>query len=214
MRAILLGAPGAGKGTHAVGISNHYDIPHISTGDLFRENVGNNTPLGQEAKTYMDKGELVPDELVIRLVEDRLSRPDVENGFLLDGFPRTIPQAEALWEMCEKNDMQLDAAIDLEAPYELIEKRIVGRRSCPECGKIYNIYFQPPKEEGICDVDGCKLVQRADDNEETVKTRFQVYQEETEPLIDYYKEKGILRSFDSTKPIEEVQEEVFEAFDK
>ncbi len=212
MRAILLGPPGAGKGTHAVGISEHYNIPHISTGDLFRENVSQETPLGLEAKSYMDKGELVPDDLVIRLVQDRLTKPDAQEGFLLDGFPRTIPQAEALWNFCEDNDIQLDAVIDLEAPYDLIEKRIVGRRSCPKCGKIYNIYFQPPKEDGICDIDGAELVQRNDDNEETIRTRFNVYKEETEPLIDYYKNKNILETFDSTKPIDEVQEAVYERF--
>lgn len=210
MRAILLGPPGAGKGTHAVGISEKYNIPHISTGDLFRENVGQGTPLGLEAKSYMDKGELVPDELVIRLVEDRLSRPDIENGFLLDGFPRTLAQADSLWKFCEEHDIPLDYAINLEAPYELIEKRIAGRRTCPECGKIYNIYFQAPQKEGFCDIDGCELTQRSDDNVETVKNRYNVYLEETEPLIDYYKDKGILESFDSTKPLDEVQEQFVE----
>lgn len=210
MRAILLGPPGAGKGTHAVGLSKNYNIPHISTGDLFRENVGNGTPLGLEAKSYMDKGELVPDELVIRLVEDRLSRPDVKDGFLLDGFPRTVNQAEALWKFCEEHDIPLDYAINLEAPYELIEKRIAGRRSCPKCGKIYNIYFQPPEVEGICDIDGETLSQRSDDNAETVKNRYSVYLEETEPLIGYYEDKGILETFDSTKDLDEVQSEFIE----
>lgn len=213
MRAILLGPPGAGKGTHAVGLSKHYDIPHISTGDLFRENVGKGTPLGLEAKAYMDKGELVPDELVIRLVEDRISQPDAQNGFLLDGFPRTIPQAEALWKFCEENDVPVDFAINLEAPYELIEKRIAGRRSCPTCGKIYNVYFQPPKVDGICDIDGAELVQRSDDNEETIKTRFKVYEDETAPLIDFYSDKGILKSFDSTRSLDDVQEEIFSTLD-
>ncbi len=210
MRAILLGPPGAGKGTHAVGLSEHYNIPHISTGDLFRENVGKGTPLGLEAKAYMDKGELVPDELVIRLVKDRLSKDDIKNGFLLDGFPRTTAQAEALWDFCEENGIPIDYAIDLEAPYELIEKRITGRRSCPKCGKIYNVFFQPPQVEGHCDIDGAELTQRADDNVETIKNRYRVYEEETAPLIDFYRKKGILKSFDSTKDIDEMQKEMFE----
>lgn len=208
MRAILLGPPGAGKGTHAVGLSKDYNIPHISTGDIFRENVSKKTPLGVEAKTYMDKGELVPDDLVIRLVEDRISQPDCANGFLLDGFPRTIAQAEALWSFCEKHNIPLDYAINLEAPYDLIEKRITGRRSCPKCGKIYNIYFQKPKVEGHCDVDGAALVQRSDDNAETIKNRYAVYEKETAPLIDYYRKKGILKTFDGSRSIEEVEKEI------
>lgn len=176
MRIVLLGPPGAGKGTQAKGIAGHYGIPHISTGDLFRENVGQGTPLGLKAKAYMDRGELVPDSLVIEFVEDRIERPDCERGFLLDGFPRTIPQAEAFWSYCEKNGIQLNAAIDLEVPFDLIIHRVSGRRSCPSCGTVYNVYSNPPETENHCDNDGTELIQRNDDNEETVKTRLQVYE--------------------------------------
>ncbi len=210
MRAILLGPPGAGKGTQAAGIAKHYAIPHISTGDIFRENVGKGTPLGKEAKSYMDKGELVPDELVIRLVEDRLSQDDTKNGFLLDGFPRTIAQADALWKFSEAHNIPLDAAISLEAPYEVILKRITGRRTCPKCGKIYNIYFNAPAAHDRCTVDGEKVVSRSDDNEETVKNRYEVYKRESEPLIDYYKGKGILDSFVSEGNPDDVHKKIID----
>lgn len=211
MRIVLLGPPGAGKGTQAKGISEYYNIPHISTGDLFRENISQGTKLGREAQAYMDRGELVPDSLVIAFVEDRVSKPDCKNGFLLDGFPRTIPQAEAFWTFCADRDEQLNDAVCLNVPDDLIIKMISGRRSCPKCGAVYNIYTNKPKVEGHCDYDGTALVQRSDYTEETVKTRLSVYEKETEPLIGFYKDKGILKEVDAAGPLEEVQRRIIDA---
>lgn len=204
MKIILLGPPGAGKGTQAKSISQAYSIPHISTGDIFRKNISEKTPLGVEAKGYMDKGQLVPDELTINLVKDRLTQEDCKNGFLLDGFPRTVKQAEALDAFLDGNKMAVDAALLIDVPSSLILERMTGRRVCPECGASYHIKNIPPKVEGICDLCGASLIQRKDDNEETVKERLDVYEKQTQPLVAYYKEKGKLISVDGTKDIDVV----------
>lgn len=204
MKIILLGPPGAGKGTQAKSISQAYSIPHISTGDIFRKNISEKTPLGVEAKGYMDKGQLVPDELTINLVTDRLTHEDCKNGFLLDGFPRTVKQAEALDAFLNENKMAIDAALLIDVPSTLILERMTGRRVCPECGASYHIKNIPPKVEGICDLCGASLIQRKDDNLETVKERLDVYERQTQPLVDYYKEKGKLMSADGTKDIDVV----------
>ena len=204
MKIIMLGAPGAGKGTQAKKIAAKYAIPHISTGDIFRANIKNNTELGQKAKTYMDKGELVPDELVVDLIMDRFKEADCANGYVLDGFPRTIPQAEALDKALSANGESVDYAINVEVPDENIINRMSGRRACVGCGATYHIQFNPTKVEGICDACGEKLILRDDDKPETVKNRLSVYHEQTQPLIDYYTKEGILKSVDGTKDLEEV----------
>ncbi len=211
MRLILLGPPGAGKGTQAVAISKHYDIPHISTGDIFRKNIKEGTPLGKEAKGYMDRGELVPDELVVSLVADRLGWEDAKNGFLLDGFPRTDAQAESLDVVLEEKGETLDAAINIVVDPSVLVERAVGRRICKDCGATYHVTFNPPEEEGICDVCGGPLYQRSDDTEETVKNRIDVYLDQTAPLINYYKEKGLLIDIDGEQQIDRVTEQIFEA---
>ena len=204
MKIIMLGAPGAGKGTQAKQIAGKYNIPHISTGDIFRANIKNGTELGKKAKEYMDQGLLVPDELTCDLVVDRIGQDDCENGFVLDGFPRTIPQAEALTDALNKLGEKMDFAIDVDVPDENIVKRMSGRRACLDCGATYHIVSIPPKKEGICDTCGNKLVLRDDDKPETVQKRLDVYHEQTQPLIDYYKEQGILKSVDGTQPMEDV----------
>ena len=204
MKIIMLGAPGAGKGTQAKQIAAKYNIPHISTGDIFRANIKNGTELGKKAKEYMDQGLLVPDELTCDLVMDRIAEDDAKNGFVLDGFPRTIPQAEALTAALEKIGQKMDYAIDVDVPDENIVNRMSGRRACLKCGATYHIVAIPPKKEGICDACGSELVQRDDDKPETVQKRLDVYHEQTQPLIDYYKEQGILKSVDGTVPMEEV----------
>lgn len=204
MKIIMLGAPGAGKGTQAKMIAEAYHIPHISTGDIFRANIKNNTQLGQKAKTFMDKGELVPDSLVVELIMDRFKADDCQNGYVLDGFPRTIPQAEALNEALTQAGDKVDAAIDIEVPDEAIIKRMGGRRACLNCGATYHVQFNPPKAEGICDVCGSKLVLRDDDKPETVRNRLNVYHEQTQPLIDYYKKKDILQTVDGTQDMNKV----------
>lgn len=204
MKIIMLGAPGAGKGTQAKQIAAKYNIPHISTGDIFRANIKNGTELGKKAKEYMDQGLLVPDELTCDLVMDRIAEDDAKNGFVLDGFPRTIPQAEALTAALEKIGQKMDFAIDVDVPDENIVNRMSGRRACLKCGATYHIVAIPPKKEGICDACGSELVQRDDDKPETVQKRLDVYHEQTQPLIDYYKEQGILKSVDGTVPMEEV----------
>ena len=206
MKIIMLGAPGAGKGTQAKRIAAEYSIPHISTGDIFRANIRDNTELGKKAKEYMDKGLLVPDELTCDLVMKRTSEEDCKDGFVLDGFPRTIPQAEALTKAMEERGMSMDAAVDIEVPDENIIGRMAGRRFCPKCGATYHLTALPPKEEGICDNDGEKLIIRDDDKEETVKNRLNVYHKETQPLIDYYKKAQILKTVDGTKSADEVFE--------
>lgn len=196
-RLIILGAPGSGKGSQCKWITKDYNVPHISTGDIFRKNISEGTELGKKAKEYMDKGALVPDELVIDLLKSRLDESDcVEQGFLLDGFPRTLSQAEALSEYLDSKGIALDKVINLEVPDEEIMNRAINRRTCenPECKEIYNLRDNPPKVEGICDKCGSKLFKRDDDNEETVSNRLKVYHSQTEPLIQYYSEKGILRT--------------------
>ena len=204
MKIIMLGAPGAGKGTQAKKIAAKYGIPHISTGDIFRANIKNGTELGKKAKTYMDQGLLVPDELVVDLVVDRVNQDDCENGYVLDGFPRTIPQAEALTEALEKMGQKVDFAIDVDVPDENIVKRMGGRRACVTCGATYHMVYAPTKKEGICDTCGGELILRDDDKPETVQKRLNVYHDQTQPLIDYYTSQGILRTVDGTVDIDDV----------
>ena len=204
MKIIMLGAPGAGKGTQAKQIADKYSIPHISTGDIFRANIKNGTELGKKAKQYMDQGALVPDELTCDLVMDRIQQDDCKNGFVLDGFPRTIPQAEALDAALCKINEKMDYAIDVDVPDENIVNRMSGRRACLNCGATYHLISIPPKVEGICDRCGSEIVLREDDKPETVQKRLKVYHEQTQPLIDYYKNQGILKSVDGTQPMDEV----------
>ena len=204
MKIIMLGAPGAGKGTQAKQIADKYSIPHISTGDIFRANIKNGTELGKKAKEYMDQGALVPDELTCDLVMDRIQQDDCKNGFVLDGFPRTIPQAEALDAALGKINEKMDYAIDVDVPDENIVNRMSGRRACLNCGATYHLISIPPKVEGICDRCGSEIVLREDDKPETVQKRLKVYHEQTQPLIDYYKNQGILKSVDGTQPMDEV----------
>ena len=204
MKIVMLGAPGAGKGTQAEMIAEKYGIPHISTGDIFRANIKNGTELGKKAKAYMDAGNLVPDELTVDLVIDRVAQPDCEKGYILDGFPRTIPQAEVFTKQLEKNGEKIDFAIDVEVPDENIINRMGGRRACPNCGATYHIKYIPPKKEGVCDACGTELVLRNDDKPETVKNRLNVYHEATQPLIDFYKAQGVLREVDGTKDMKDV----------
>jgi len=210
LRIILLGSPGAGKGTQAQSISNKYSIPHISTGDIFRMNISNGTELGILAKSYMDKGLLVPDNVTIDLVKTRLKEEDTKNGFLLDGFPRTIYQADVLDELLKEDSQKIDAALLIKVPRGFIIKRMTGRRVCPNCGASYHLEFNPPTQKGICDDCGSSLIQRKDDTEETVQERLDIYDFQTLPLIEYYTEKGILKSVDGTKAINEVFEEIIE----
>ncbi len=204
MKIIMLGAPGAGKGTQAKQIADKYGIPHISTGDIFRANLKQGTELGKKAKEYMDQGLLVPDELTCDLVMDRIGQEDCKNGFVLDGFPRTIPQAEALDAALTKIGQNMDYAIDVDVPDENIVNRMSGRRACINCGATYHIVSIPTKVEGICDRCGEKVVLRDDDQPETVKKRLNVYHEQTQPLIDYYKKQDILKTVDGTQPMEQV----------
>ncbi|MGN0483227.1 MAG: adenylate kinase [Lachnospiraceae bacterium] len=204
MKIIMLGAPGAGKGTQAKQIADKYQVPHISTGDIFRANIKEGTELGKKAKEYMDQGALVPDELVVELVADRIQQADCENGFVLDGFPRTIPQAESLDAALEKMGEKIDYAIDIEVKDEDIVKRMSGRRACVNCGATYHLVSIPPKKEGICDRCGSELVLRDDDKAETVKKRLEVYHAQTQPLIDYYTTKNILKSVDGMLSMDQV----------
>ncbi len=204
MKIIMLGAPGAGKGTQAKMIAGKYDVPHISTGDIFRANIKNGTELGMEAKKYMDQGLLVPDELTVRILLDRVAQDDCKNGYVLDGFPRTIPQAEVLDEALSKLGDKIDYAINVDVPDENIIRRMSGRRACLTCGATYHIEHVPPKKEGVCDTCGSELVLRDDDKPETVKNRLDVYHKQTQPLIDFYTEKGVLKTVDGTLPMEEV----------
>ena len=208
MKIIMLGAPGAGKGTQAKKIAAKYNVPHISTGDIFRANIKNGTELGTKAKTYMDKGLLVPDELVVDLVVDRVNQEDCTNGYVLDGFPRTIPQAEALKEALAKMGQKMDYAINVEVPDDNIVNRMSGRRACVGCGATYHLVYAPTKVEGICDTCGGKLILRDDDKPETVLKRLGVYHEQTQPLIDFYTKEGILREVDGTIDINDVFAEI------
>lgn len=204
MKIIMLGAPGAGKGTQAKMIAEKYSIPHISTGDIFRYNIKNGTELGKEAKKYMDQGLLVPDELTVKILLDRVAQNDCKNGYVLDGFPRTIPQAEVLEEALTKLGDRIDYAINVEVPDENIVKRMGGRRACVNCGATYHIEHVPPKKEGICDNCGSELILRDDDKPETVKNRLSVYHKQTQPLIDFYNGKGVLRTVDGTVDMKDV----------
>jgi adenylate kinase len=212
MKIIMLGAPGAGKGTQAKRIAEQYGIPHVSTGDIFRANIKEQTPLGMEAKSYMDRGELVPDELTVKILLDRVAKDDCKNGYVLDGYPRTIPQAEVLDKAIEETkdpsaigaDEKIDFAINVDVPDENSINRMSGRRACLKCGATYHIQYMPPKTEGICDKCQSELVIRDDDKPETVRNRLSVYHEQTAPLIDYYSNKGILRTVDGTKDVDEV----------
>jgi len=208
MKLILLGAPGAGKGTQAMNLKEKYDIPHISTGDIFRANIKNGTELGKKAKEYMDAGKLVPDELTVDLVMDRLSKADCEKGYILDGFPRTIPQAEKLTEALEKKNEAIDAAVNVDVPDDVIVNRMAGRRVCPACGASYHIENLPPVKEGICDKCGAELIKRADDDTETVLNRLSVYHAQTMPLIDYYRAFGKVVTVDGTQPTDAVFAEI------
>ena len=210
MNIIIMGLPGAGKGTQAAKIIKKHSIPHISTGDMFRLAIKNETDLGRQAKAFMDQGELVPDEVTVGIVKERLSQSDVKNGFLLDGFPRTVEQAEALNNIMTELNSQIDQTIYVEVPEEELMNRLTGRRICETCGATYHLVFNPPKTEGICDLDGGKLYQREDDNPETVQNRLEVNIKQTAPLLDFYKGLGVLATVDGSKDIEEVFEEVDE----
>ncbi len=208
MKLILLGAPGAGKGTQAKWISKEYGLPHISTGDILRHNVKEGTELGKEAKKYMDAGGLVPDELIIKMMKERLAQEDCKGGFILDGFPRTINQAEELEKITD-----IDAVLNIHVPFEKLIERITGRRSCPKCGAVYHIKYNPPKKDNTCDVCGSTLIQRDDDKEETVKKRLETYEKQTAPLIDYYERKGKLITVEGQEEIEDTRRFVKEALE-
>ncbi|MCT4594512.1 MAG: adenylate kinase [Anaeromicrobium sp.] len=211
MRLILLGPPGAGKGTQAAGIVEKYNVPHISTGDIFRKNIKEKTDLGVKAKEYIDKGLLVPDEIVVAIVKDRLEEADCKEGFLLDGFPRTVNQARALDEALKNMEVNLNEVVNINVDKEVLVGRAVGRRICKECGATFHIEFNPAKQEGLCDKCGGELYQRADDTAETVSKRIEVYINETQPLIDYYKEKGILVTIDGQQDINKVFDDIVKA---
>ena len=208
MKIIMLGAPGAGKGTQAKMIAEKYSIPHVSTGDIFRANIKGGTELGMEAKKYMDQGQLVPDELTVKILLDRVTQEDCKNGYVLDGFPRTIPQAEVLDEALTKLGEKIDYAIDVNVPDENIINRMGGRRACVTCGATYHLVHVPPKTEGICDKCGAELILRDDDKPETVKKRLDVYHAQTQPLIDYYTAKDILHTVDGTVDMMDVFAEI------
>ena len=208
MKIVMLGAPGAGKGTQAKMIAAKYQIPHISTGDIFRANIKNGTELGKKAKSYMDQGLLVPDELTVDLVIDRLAQDDCKNGYILDGFPRTIPQAEALDAALAKLGEKMDYAIDVDVPDKNIVSRMSGRRACTGCGATYHIVYNPSKKGECCEVCGEKLILRDDDKPETVQKRLNVYHEQTQPLIDYYTKQSILRTVDGTQDMNDVFAEI------
>ena len=210
MKIIMLGAPGAGKGTQAKKIAEKYGIPHISTGDIFRANIKGGTELGMKAKSYMDQGQLVPDDVTIGMLLDRISQEDCAGGYVLDGFPRTIPQAESLTEALKGRNEKMDYAINVDVPDEAIVTRMGGRRACIACGATYHIVYNPTKTEGICDACGEKLVLRDDDKPETVQKRLTVYHEQTQPLIEYYDSEGILKTVDGTQDLNDVFEDIIE----
>ncbi|MFF4713770.1 adenylate kinase [Streptomyces eurythermus] len=212
MRIVLVGPPGAGKGTQAVRLAEKLGIPHISTGDLFRANISRQTELGKLAKSYMDAGNLVPDEVTIAMAKDRMEQPDAEKGFLLDGFPRNVSQAEALDRLLRDEQMTLDAVLDLEVPEEEVVKRIAGRRICRnDSSHVFHVTYSPPKQEGVCDVCGGELYQRDDDSEDTVRKRLEVYHTQTEPIIDYYKAQELVVTISSLGPVDEITQRALEA---
>ena len=211
MRIILLGPPGAGKGTQAAGIVEKYNIPHISTGDIFRKNIKEGTELGKKAKGFIDQGLLVPDELTVGLVTDRISQPDCKNGFMLDGFPRNVAQAQHLDEYLKEVGISLDKVVNIEVDKDILVGRAVGRRICKSCGATYHVEFNPPKVDGVCDVCGGELYQRADDNEETVSKRIQVYLDETKPLVNYYSQEGIIANINGQQSIDKVFADIVNA---
>lgn len=213
MNIILMGLPGAGKGTQASEIVKKFPIPHISTGDMFRKAIKEETELGKEAKSYMDRGELVPDEVTVGIVKERISEDDAKKGFLLDGFPRTIEQAEALNNIMSELDRNIDAVINIEVPEEELMNRLTGRRICESCGITYHLVFNPPKVEGICDIDGGKLYQREDDNPETVANRLSVNIKQSKPILDFYDQKGVLKNIDGSKDISDVTKDVIDILD-
>ena len=213
MNIILMGLPGAGKGTQASEIVKKFPIPHISTGDMFRKAIKDETDLGKEAKSYMDRGELVPDEVTVGIVKERISEDDAKKGFLLDGFPRTIDQAEALNEIMSELGRNIDAVINIEVPEEELMNRLTGRRICEKCGTTYHLVFNPPKVDGICDIDGGKLYQREDDNPETVSNRLSVNVKQSKPILEYYNNKGVLKNIDGSKDIDEVTNDVIDILD-
>ena len=214
MNIILMGLPGAGKGTQASEIVKKFPIPHISTGDMFRKAIKDETDLGKEAKSYMDRGELVPDEVTVGIVKERISEDDAKKGFLLDGFPRTIDQAESLSQIMSELDREIDAVINIEVPEEELMNRLTGRRICEKCGTTYHLVFNPPKVDGICDIDGGKLYQREDDNPETVSNRLSVNVKQSKPILEYYNNKGVLKNIDGSKDIDEVTKDVIDILDQ
>lgn len=214
MNIVIMGLPGAGKGTQAAEIIKKYPIPHISTGDMFRLAIKNETPLGNEAKSYMDRGELVPDEVTIGIVRERLSESDAKDGFLLDGFPRTVEQAEALNKIMEELGSKIESTIYVDVPEEELMNRLTGRRICEVCGTAYHLVFNPPKQEGICDLDGGKLYQREDDNPETVQNRLEVNIKQTQPLLDFYESQGILSRVNGAQDIDEVFKDINKVLEK
>jgi len=209
-----MGLPGAGKGTQAEQISEKYHIPHISTGDMFRLAIKEGTPLGKEAKSYMDQGDLVPDEVTIGIVQERLSKDDCEKGFLLDGFPRTIAQAEALNNLLTDMNESIDYVVHVDVPQEKLVERLTGRRVCPTCGSTYHVMYNPPVKEGVCDKDGSQLIQREDDSAETVAKRLAVNIEQTQPLLDFYDEKGYLVTVNGDQKIDQVFQDIQTKLDK
>ncbi|MFE2579483.1 adenylate kinase [Streptomyces sp. NPDC059378] len=212
MRIVLVGPPGAGKGTQATLLAAKLGVPHISTGDLFRANISQQTELGRLAKSYMDAGNLVPDEVTIAMAKDRMEQPDASNGFLLDGFPRNVSQAEALDEVLNTESIKLDAVLDLEVPEEEVVKRIAGRRICRnDSAHVFHVTYKPAAKEGVCDVCGGELYQRDDDSEDTVRKRLEVYHTQTEPIIDYYKAQGLVVTISSLGPVEEITKRALEA---
>ncbi|MEU7038030.1 MULTISPECIES: adenylate kinase [unclassified Streptomyces] len=215
MRIVLVGPPGAGKGTQAAFLAKNLDIPHISTGDLFRANISQGTELGMKAKAYMDAGDLVPDEVTIGMAKDRMEQADAANGFLLDGFPRNVAQAEALDVVLKAEDMQLDAVLDLEVPEDEVVKRIAGRRICRnDSAHVFHVTYTPPKSEGVCDVCGGELYQRDDDSEETVRRRLEVYHTQTEPIIDYYRAQNLVVTISALGKVDEVTAKAMAALKK